>query len=632
MAAARVTDPGFSAAVSGERAADPQVHASEQQLDYSVRMAPHGSATAVSTVTELEVRQQLDRILNSKTFQQVQRLKRFVTFVVLETKDGRGDQLKEFVVGVQVFDKESSFDPRNDPIVRVQARRLRTRLATYYLEEGQNDEILIELPKGGYAAVFKRRGAAAARKPLSAALLRRNTVVVLPFSDHSPAHDLDYFCQGISQEIIHTLAKLEAARVVARDLSQLSAPAVNQPLAEGALPVATAGTVVTGSVRKSGDDLRVTIQLIDGASGDYLWSESIDRKNENIFAIQEEVAQAVLKRLQAGFAQGGTLDGARRPTENLTAYNLYLQGRYHLSQRTEEGLRKAIEFFDKVIVEDPRYAQAYSGLADAYELLGHYGALAPAEVWTKSASNAAWAVLQNENSAEAHTSLAHVKCTQDWDWLGAEQEFKRALQLDPRYPTAHHWYAVSCLAPMARLNEALDEMLLAQALDPVSLIIARDVAVIHYYKREFEVALDHCDHTIALNPHFAPAYWTLGLIQEQIGDFDESIAAFQRAIQLTPHSPRMRAALSRSFAMCGRHKEAQEILLELQKLSEQRYVSPFELASVNFALGQADVGFDWLKKAFQDRCFELISIKVDPRFDSIKKDPRFASLHRQLGL
>jgi TolB-like protein/Tfp pilus assembly protein PilF len=629
MAAARVSDPHFSPIPAHARDLVSQNHALDGQLDYDVGVAPHASAPAVSNITELEVRQQLDRILNSKTFQQVQRLKRFVSFVVIETKDGRGDQLKEFVVGVQVFDKESSFDPRNDPIVRVQARRLRTRLEAYYLEEGQNDEILIELPKGGYAATFKRRGAVTSRKPLPPALARRNTVVVLPFSDHSSAHDLDYFCQGISQEIIHTLSKLEAARVVARDLSQLTVPTSNQPFTEAA---ASAGMIVTGSVRTSGDDLRVTTQLIDGASGDYLWSESIDRKSANIFAIQEEVAQDVLKRLQAGFAQGGSLDGARRPTENLTAYNLYLQGRYHLSQRTEEGLRKAIEFFDKVIAEDPRYAQAYSGLADAYELLGHYGALSPADVWTKAASNAAWAVLQNENSAEAHTSLAHVKCTQDWDWLGAEQEFKRALQLDPRYPTAHHWYAVSCLAPLARLNEALDEIVLAQALDPVSLIIARDVAVIHYFKREFDAALDQCDHTIELNPHFAPAYWTLGLIQEQMGDFDESIAAFQRAIQLTPHSPRMRAALARSFAMCGKHKEAVHILEELKKLAEKRYVSPFELASVHFALGQADLGFDWLKKAFQDRCFELISIKVDPRFDSIKKDPRFASLHRQLGL
>jgi serine/threonine-protein kinase len=605
----------------------PRSDAQDSALDYDWRMSLRSPGPSATEISEAQVRQQLDRILNSKTFQHVQRLKRFVSFVVIETKAGRGDQLKEFVVGVQVFDKEASFDPRNDPIVRVQARRLRTRLASYYLEEGQNDEILIELPKGGYAAVFKRRETPAVRRHVPAALARRNTVVVMPFADHTAGHELDYFCQGISEEIIHALSKLETSRVVARDLSQLVSSG-DQTIAEGAV---NAGVIVTGSVRKSGDDLRVTSQIIDGATGNYLWSESIDRKNANIFAVQEEVAQSILKRLQAGLTRSGN-EGARRPTENLTAYNFYLQGRYHLSQRTEEGLRKAIEFFDKVIAEDPRYAQAYSGLADAYELLGHYGVLAPADVWTKAASNSAWAVLQDENSAEAHTSLAHVKATQDWDWRGAEQEFKRALELDPRYPTAHHWYAVSCLAPLGRLTEALDEIMLAQALDPISLIIARDLAVVYYYERDFEAALDQCDHTIELNPHFAPAYWTLGLIQEQMSDFDESLAAFQRAIQLTPNSPRMRAALARASAMCGKHKEALQILQDLQKLSEKRYVSPFEIASIHFALGQADVGFDWLKKAFQDRCFELISINVDPRFDSIKSDLRFAPLHRQLGL
>ena len=186
------------------------------------------------------------------------------------------------------------------------------------------------------------------------------------------------------------------------------------------------------------------------------------------------MAHADRSATDGGTSGAGPPRGRGRPTENLAAYNLYLQGRYHLNQRTEEGLRKAVEFFDKAIVEDAQYAQAYSGLADAYSLLGHYGVLAPAEVWTKTASNAAWAVLQDEHSAEAHTSLAHVKSTQDWDWLGAEREFQRALSLDPRYPTAHHWYAVSCLAPMGRLDDAREEMLLAQALDPISSIIARD--------------------------------------------------------------------------------------------------------------------------------------------------------------
>jgi TolB-like protein/Flp pilus assembly protein TadD len=613
--------------LSAQPTAAPAPHASETRLDYDGGMSHRSSAQPVCEITDEQVRQQLDRILNSKTFQHVQRLKRFMSFVVLETKAGRGDQLKEFVVGVQVFDKEASFDPRNDPIVRVQARRLRTRLAAYYAEEGQNDEILIELPKGGYAVVFKRREAPAARRHVPAALARRNTIAVMPFADHSAGRELDYFCQGIRDEIIHALSKLDTSRVVALDLPQFSAG--ENTLGDNGLH---AGVIVTGNVRKSGDDLRVTAQLVDGANGNYLWSESFDRKNSNIFALQEEVAQAVLKRLQAGVTRPSSGQGFRNPTENLAAYNFYLQGRYHLSQRTEEGLRKAIEFFDKVIAEDPRYAQAYSGLADAYELLGHYGVLAPADVWTKAASNAAWAVLQDENSAEAHTSLAHVKSTQDWDWLGAEQEFKRAIELDSRYPTAHHWYAVACLGPLGRVSEARNEMMLAQALDPISLIIARDVAVVHYYGRDFEAALDQCDHTIELNPHFAPAYWALGLIQEQMGDFEESLAAFQRAIQLTPNSPRMRAGLARSLAMSGKHKEAEQILKEMQTLSEKRYVSPFELASVHFALGQSDVGFEWLKKAFQDRCFELISINVDPRFDSIKSDPRFAPLQGQMKL
>jgi tetratricopeptide (TPR) repeat protein len=392
-----------------------------------------------------------------------------------------------------------------------------------------------------------------------------------------------------------------------------------------------AGLIVSGSVRKSGEDVRVTAQFIDGANGSYLWSESINRKIGNVYAIQEEVAQTILKRLEEGRAESSHA-GGRRLTDNLAAYNLYLQGRYQLSQRSEEGLRKAAEFFEKAILEDPQYAEGYSGLADAYGLLGHYGVLTPAEVWTKAASNAAWAVLQDESSAEAHTSLAHVKSTQDWDWLAAEQEFKLAIQLDPRYPTAHHWYAVSCLAPMARLDQALEEIELARALDPVSSIIARDLAVIYYYKRDFEAALEQCDHTIELNPHFSPAYWTLGLIQEQMEDFDESAAAFQRASQLAPHSPRTRAALGRTLALSGKRDKALEVLRELYDLSASRYVSPFEVASLHFALEQNDEGFDWLKKAFQDRCFELVSLNVDPRFDSIKADPRFGPLSDQLGL
>ena len=569
-----------------------------------------------------KVRRQLERVLASKSFRQVDRLQRFLAFIVNETVEGRGDNLKEFLIGIEVFGKEPSFDPRMDPIVRVQARRLRARLSRYYREEGRADEVLIELPKGGYAPLFQEVAGGEPKHSVASVLVSRNTIVVLPFADDSSDGSLGYFCRGLMEEIVHTLANVKKLRVIPWDPDEESQEAVERQ---------HAAMRVSGSVRKSRDTLRIVAHLVDAAKGRYLWSQSTDRRADDPFAVQEEVARAILEKLQSELSGGGRERGDFRP-ENLAAYNLYLQGRHRLNQRTEEGLRKAAEFFDQAIAEDPQQAQAYAGLADAYGLLGHYGVLAPAEVWTKAASNAAWAVLLDDDSAEAHTSLAHVKSTQDWDWLGAEREFQRALSLDPRYATAHHWYAMSCLAPLGRLEEALPEMQIARAIDPISSIISRDLAMTYYYRREFDASLDQCDRTIEQNPHFSAAYWALGLVQVQRGDFDEAAAAFRRALQLSPQSPRLHGALARTLALSGRRSEALRILSELLDLAKKRYVSPFEMASIHVALGNLDEGFEWLGKAFQDRCFELIAIKVDPRFDSLRKDSRFTKLAAQLGV
>jgi serine/threonine-protein kinase len=595
-------------------------------------MALQSSTPELGKDTDAKVADQLHRVLTSKAFRQADRLKRFLTFIVEETVGGRGERLKEFVVGVEVFGKPESFDPRNDPIVRVQARRLRAQLTRYYREEGPDDELLIELHKGGYAPVFKLLKSAPVKRAMSPTFVSRNTVVVAPFADHSATGDQEYFCQGLSQEIIHSLACAEEIRLVAWNEG---GPAVAQTMKEGA-ERSNAAIVISGSVRTAGQEVRITTNLIDAASGRYIWSGVVDRSLDQVFAVQEEVAHNVVEELKRQLAGGAQFRSSQRSTENLAAYNLYVQGRYHMNQRTEEGLRKAVELFEKAIGENAQYAQAYSGLADAYSLLGHYGVLAPAEVWTKAASNASWAVLQDEHSAEAHTSLAHVKSTQDWDWLGAESGFMRALALDPRYPTAHHWYAMSCLTPLGRLDQACEELMLAQALDPISSIIARDLGRILYYKQDYEAALEQCDRTVELNPHFSPAYWILGLVQEQRGEFDEAAAAFQRAIQLSPQSPLMQAALGRTFALSGalsgKQDEALRILRGLQDLAEKRYVSPFELASIHFALGRTDEGFQWLAKAFQDRCFELITLRVDPRWESLRGNPRFHKLFDQLGL
>ena len=567
------------------------------------------------------VRAQIDRILASPTFQQGDKLKRFLKFIVLEAVAGRRHELKEYVIGVQVFGKEETFDPRTDPIVRVQARRLRAKLVRYYREEGRADETLIELPKGGYAPVFKQRDTPVlVKRSVAAALVSRNTVAVLPFADHSVGHDLEYFCKGVREEIVHRLARLSALRILASD-----EPRVTGDKADAAM-------IISGSVRCAGDRLRLTAQLVDGATGCYLWSESVDSSVGDVFVAQERVAEAIAARIEPELGDGRSHSAARRPTENLAAHNLYLQGRYHLNQRTEEGLRKALDFFEKALVEDAENAAAHAGLSDAYGLLAHYGVFGPAQVWTKAAASATAAVMLDANSAEAHTSLAHVKSTQDWDWAGAEREFQRAIGLDPRCATSHHWYAMSCLSPLGRLDEALDEMILAQALDPVSSIVARDLAVIHFYRGDFETALEQCDHTIELNPHFAPAYWILGVLQEQRKDFDESAAAFQRAVHLSPQAPRMHGALGRTFALSGRKTQALEVLHKLEGYSKERYVSPLEFAWIRFALGERDLGFHWMQKALEDRSFDLISIKVDPRFDPLKDDPRFEAIARRMGV
>ena len=576
-------------------------------------------AAAVTRDTDKPVREQLERMLASATFKQVDRLKRFLSFIVLESIGGRSTELKEYVIGVHVFGKEPSFDPRTDPIVRVQARRLRAKLVRYYQEEGASDEVIIDLPKGGYAPVFKRRETSGRRQAID--------------------------CVGAGQPEHRQRPALRGT--MAADRSSIPSAWVSGKRSFTTWPDsrtcgfsalrgrhrtrADAAMIVSGSVRASGTRLRITAQLVDTASRCYLWSESIDADTTDLFGAQERVAHAIVQRLEPEFAEGPRPSG-RRPTQNLAAHNLYLQGRYHLSQRSEEGLLKALEFFEKALVEDAQYAPAHSGLADAYGLCNHYGVMGPSEVWTKAASSAATAVMLDDDSGEAHTSLAHVKSTQDWDWLGSEREFRRAISLNPRNATAHHWYAASCLAPMGRLDEALDEMLVAQSLDPVSAIVARDVAAVHFYRRDFQTALERCDHTIELNPHFGAAYWMLGLVQEQLKDFDESEAAFQRAVHLSPNMPRVHGALGRTFALSGRKKQALEVLGKLDAFAKQRYVSPMEFAWIHFALEQTDQGFRWLTKASEDRAFELIHLKVDARFDPLRDDRRFVAIMKKLGL
>jgi serine/threonine-protein kinase len=585
--------------------------------------------TSPANVSDEKLQKQLDRILNSKSFEGVDRLKRFLSFVVAETLAGRGDQLKEFAVGEQVFDKGADFDPRSDPIVRVQAGRLRARLTRYQLEEGQNDELILELPKGRYVPIFRTREANSPWRRITAALLDRNSVLVVPFEYQGSNPELAELCRSVARDVTHAVTQIEGLTVTAcgdRTLSQ-----VLDLSAAGLHP--SAAILVHGSVQQRGDKLRINWQLIQGASGRYLWSEADTcSASEDVFELQDRIAQAVVDKLRESWSDHGWKNREAQTRKNSAAENLYLQGRYQLDKRTEEGLLLAVSLFKRSIAEDSQFADAHAGLADAYELLGHYGVLAPVEIWTKAPSSASLAVLLDDSCASAHVALAHVRSTQDWDWQGAEHEFLRALELDPRNPTAHHWYAVSCLAPFGRLDEALDSMQIARALAPLSCIIACDCARVHYYRGEYDFAMEQCDQAIELNLYSSQAYWMQGFIQEQHREFTKAETAFTRALQLWPRSRRSKSGLARVFAQMGKKREARQLLNELQQLSEISYVSPWELASIRFALGEEAAGFEWLKKAFKDRSFELLSIKVDPHFDHLKKSPAFQELARQLGL
>jgi TolB-like protein/Flp pilus assembly protein TadD len=582
-------------------------------------MSQKSQSPAQQKKTDTLVRQTVESITNSKAFRQIDRLQRFLVYVTEETLQGRGDLLKEYPIGVEVFGRDTSFDPRMDPIVRVQARRLRLRLTTYYTEEGQNDPIVIEMPKGGYTPTFRTVSLAPpAGKTVSAALAGRNTVAVQPFEDLSQNHDQKYFCNGLAREIIQALARTPGLIVK----SGWTQEAHN-----------SAAMVIEGSVRKKGNILRITTHVVDALRSCYIWTETIDRHKEDEFNLQEEVASRVANVLRDGVGdQVPHATSLAAGAHNLATQNLCLQGRYHLEQRTEHGLQRALEFFIRAIEEDPRMAAAYAGLSDTYNLLAHYGVLAPADVWTKAAASATRAVLLDDQSSEAHTSLGHLRATQDWDWVGAEIEFLKAISLNPRNSVAHFWYGASCLASLGRLDEALAEVQMAQALDPVSSIISRNIALIHYYQRNLDLALQLIDLTIEQNPHFAAAYWTLGLVQDQRGELDEAIAAFKRAIELSPPSPRILGALGGVLAKAGKRDEARKILDQLEKLAAKRYISPFEPALINFNLGRRSEGFTLLTKAFADRCFEVITIHIDPRFDGIRSDPQYKDLFQKLSL
>jgi serine/threonine-protein kinase len=620
-----------------------------------------GQPAAAAEIPAEAARAQLQKILSSETFVRAERLSRFLRFAVEQTLEGQGDKLKEYVVGVEVFQRQQDFDPRIDAVVRVEARRLRAHLMKYYETEGRDDPVRIDFPKGAYVPVFEaRRWRPAGRRytqvmGLLLALLllvaggwlavtswrARSTrqgpahtgpplssVLILPFADLSPQHDQEYFCDGITDELISALTKVEGLRVLSQASAfQFKGKADDLSRIAEQLQV---GAVLRGSVRREDSRLRVTAQLIRAGDGAYLWSETFERAMKDLFAIQDEISRAVVQRLQVQLA-GERRRLVRPYTENQEAHNLYLQGRHYWNQRTEDGLNKSIESFERAVALDPKFALAYAALADSRALLASYGLSPPRQIMPKAREAAVRALELDEGLGEAHASLAFVRFLYEWDWQGAEKAYKRASELNPGYAIMHHWYA-GYLRAMGRLDEALAESRQAQALDPLSPAIGRDLGRIFHCQRRYDQAIEQYRKTLELEPGFPSGYLHLGMAYAQKAMYPEAVAACQKARELRGANPLTLAGLGYCYGRWGKRDKAQELLVELKRLSAQKYVSAFDLALIHIGLDQKDEAFERLDKAREDRDGWLVWLNVDPVFDSLRPDPRFAALLKKVGL
>ena len=457
------------------------------------------------------------------------------------------------------------------------------------------------------------------------------SVAVLPFVNVSPEKENEYFSDGMTEEIIDALTKVEGLRVVSRT-SVFAFKGKDQDIRKIGEQL-NVSHVVEGSVRKAGNRVRITAQLINIADGYHLWSERFDREMEDVFTIQEEIAHMIVNALKIKLVRKAETPLVERSTENIKAYNLFLKGRYCWNKRTEAALKQCVNYFEQAIEIDPDYMLAYCGLADAYALLGiaEYGALPPMEVMPKAKAAAVKALEIDNTLAEAQTTVAHVKAFFDWDFTGADKEFNRAIELNPNYPFSHHWYALY-LSAMERHDEAIAEEKRAQELEPLSLIINKNVGTIFYYARKYEQAIEQYKKALELDPDFARTHFFLGLAYISNSMFEEAIAEIKKAITFSGENTVMLALLASAIAMSGKKDEATKILNDLKKRSKRGYVPSFNLAILYMGLDEKASAFEWLEKAYQERSSWLVSLKVEPILDGLRSDPRFTALLKKVGL
>ncbi|PYK24643.1 MAG: hypothetical protein DME59_12575 [Verrucomicrobia bacterium] len=453
--------------------------------------------------------------------------------------------------------------------------------------------------------------------------IESKSIAVLPFENLSREPDTAYFADGIQEEILTRLAKIADLKVISRTSTRhyKSAPD-NLPEIAKRLGVAH---IVEGTIQKSADQVRVNVQLINAQNDSHLWANKYDRKLTDVFAVESEIAGKIADSLQAKLTSAEQHAIAARPTQSAAGYQPYLKGRFFWNKRTGDDLKKALDYFNQTVAADPKYALPYAGISDVYQLLPNYSAVAPKDCLPKAEIAAKKALELDNTLAEAHNSLAYG-LVQRFEFAEAEKEFKRAIELNPNYATAHQWYSDSVLSPTERLQEALAEMKRALEVDPLSPIINADLAVAYEAVDQYDEAIEQFHRTIELEPGFYKAHLWLGNALAVHGDLVAAIAEYQKAEKLSD-DPGIPAGLAWAYAALGNKKDAAKILDQLQKRSKYQYVPAAIFSMLYLALGNKDEAMRWLEKSYQDGAgIDLQGIRLDRRMALLHGDPRFEKL------
>jgi DNA-binding winged helix-turn-helix (wHTH) protein/TolB-like protein/Flp pilus assembly protein TadD len=462
-----------------------------------------------------------------------------------------------------------------------------------------------------------------------ASVLEARTLAVLPFRSIGAGGENEYLQLGIIDSLIARLSNLKGITVRPTSSVRKYAASEQDPVAAGRELAVDA--VLNGSVQTAGNRIRVVVQLVNVREGSALWGETFDGELADIFTVQDHISEHVAGALRLSLSKAERERLTRPETNSPEAYQLYLKGRYYWNKRTQETAKRAIDYFQQAIDLDPNYALAYAGIADSYIILGVYSALPAKEAFTKAKAMAQKAVQLDESLTEAHTALAYVKFRYEWNWSAAEEEYRRAIELNPNYATAYQWAALN-LAAVGRQDEAISQMRRAEELDPLSLIINSNTEWVLYLARRYDDAIAHCQKTLEIDPSFFATHKYLGLLYMQKRMYEQAIAEYQKARDLSVDDPHILALIGHCYALAGKLDRARAVLKELKELATRKYVQPYSIAMVYAGVGEKDQALAWLEKAYEDRSSYMVYLKVEPIFDSLHSDPRFVDLMRRVGL